>query len=909
MIMRHTFRRRGFVVGEEEEHDDFREGAEDFLRCWNGCWTSPVPIHHATGDWTKEDAQEMLFASACKLDLFQSSDCHLPSADDWGTCGESCGRTTLGMLCHNVYGQVFPLGCPSWDDIGAMDFNDDDVDDARDIRVKLQKKSWRSRCVLADAQQRRRIMLLCWFGAPIQDLMSELQWLDDGGKGLLDVQIAGSALNPFRKTRRRLCDLLSRGRTGPLQPLFDDVPLEEHPAFAAQARAMGLQFSAETEWRFALYFEYPYAFPYLVHPNATEAEKEVRMKQFWARKTCCHDREFSLKVRENYPTWQSLKDCPHFRRLLHTWVLSFLFTNMWSERQLALFRRNIRGPDVDIERLVSVSLLAQILTEHRRLGRRDPRVQTKQELLDMGVPLQCRRQERGPGQCGIFVKYFRKLDSERKEQNIQLKRPEWEAFRESCRIDFKNMDENDPRMQALLQEVQADYQAQVVEAEAAAGAETAAAAEDVAVPKAQQKHTRTFIDAVGDENSPLTEVSFARIARDFASAPCRRGSDVPGFTSYGDPLRALQRESIFVPDRNAIPKNRTFQYYIPCPLAHPELCATTDAHLVAACVPTAKAMYHAARSFSPGTFFACKFVSTPPPCLAPAQNSLAQHVWFQWVSISYVRGAGPQMLMISKVRRVGRVLELVVEDGAFVNLQASTFLGRQWRRLRGENRMMSADMIAAPVDPDVAHDNAGSVSLLEDCTDILDADWTRNAVQFFPPQSQKARRPSSGFHVSAQALKTLFGKERRQQKAHGSRGVKICHPVVPLGVAVAQPDDEEMPDDVQPDQSELGSPQQSEVSSEGSDEAQDGGHERRHKIDQWLSPGDGIHFARLAKRRGRGANTFEFEGLKFSRLYYTNKWSGAEILSGYSCHCYHEDTERSHVCCLRSHVCVCCLFC
>lgn len=283
----------------------------------------------------------------------------------------------------------------------------------------------------------------------------------------------------------------------------------------------------------------------------------------------------------------------------------------------------------------------------------------------MGVPLQCRRQERRPCQCGIFVKYFRKLDSERKEQNIQLKRPEWEAFRESCRIDFKNMDENDPRMRALLQEVHADYQARVVEAEAAAGAE------DVAVPKAQQRHTRTFIDAVGDENSPLTEESFARIAREFASAPCRRGSDVPGFTSYGDPLRALQRESIFVPDRNAIPKNRTFQYYIPCPLSHPELCATTDAHLVAACVPTAKAMYHAARSFSPGTFFACKFVSTPPPCLAPAQNSLAQHVWFQWVSISYVRGAGPQMLMISKVRRVGRVLELVVEDGAFVNLQAS----------------------------------------------------------------------------------------------------------------------------------------------------------------------------------------------------------------------------------------------
>ena len=97
-----------------------------------------------------------------------------------------------------------------------------------------------------------------------------------------------------------------------MQPLFDDVPLEEHPAFAAQARAMGLQFSAETEWRFALYFEYPYAFPYLVHPNATEAEKEVRMKQFWARKVCCHDREFSLKVRKKVPHLAKLESLSAF---------------------------------------------------------------------------------------------------------------------------------------------------------------------------------------------------------------------------------------------------------------------------------------------------------------------------------------------------------------------------------------------------------------------------------------------------------------------------------------------------------------------------------------------------------------------------------------------------------------------
>ena len=137
--------------------------------------------------------------------------------------------------------------------------------------------------------------------------------------------------------------------------------------------------------------------------------------------------------------------------------------------------------------------------------------------------------------------------------------------------------------------------------------------------------------------------------------------------------------------------------------------------------------------------------------------------------------------------------------------------------------------------------------------------------------------------MSTEALQILFGKERRRKKAQGNRGVKMCRPALPPGVAVARPDDEEMPDAVQPEKpdevpdevqpdevhSELGSPEQSEISSEGSDEAQDGGHDRRHKIDQRLSPSDGIFFARLAKRRGRGANSFEFEGLKFSRLYTT----------------------------------------
>ena len=266
-IMRHTFRRSGCTVAGVDTFDgpsagleeDLGEAAEEFLRLWNGDWNSVFPIHVCQGCCeSREQAILLLFAAACKLDILQSSDCRLPSADDWGSCGQSCGRTSLGMLCHDVLGSVIVIGCPTWNEIGDMDLGDNDGEDnALEYRAKVQKKAWRSRCVLKDAVQRRQILLLCWLGAPIENLMSELQWLDRTKKGLLDIQLPDDPLNPFRRTRQRICLILREGRTGAMQPLYEAIPADAHPEFSSQARAMGLQFSAEVDWRFALYREYP----------------------------------------------------------------------------------------------------------------------------------------------------------------------------------------------------------------------------------------------------------------------------------------------------------------------------------------------------------------------------------------------------------------------------------------------------------------------------------------------------------------------------------------------------------------------------------------------------------------------------------------------------------------------------
>ena len=209
LIMRHTFRRAGSTVAgvgtfdgpsvrpnegggdDAVRQEDLGQAAEEFLRVWNSDWTSLVPLHVCTGCCeSREQAVDLMLSTTCQLNLLQASDCRLPSTDDWRTCGEACGRSSLGMLCNDLLGVVFAAGCPSWNEIGEMDLgNADDAEEGRDVRAKIQKKAWRSRCVLRESVQRRKILLLCWLGGPVEDLMSQLQWLDRAKQGLMDVQI------------------------------------------------------------------------------------------------------------------------------------------------------------------------------------------------------------------------------------------------------------------------------------------------------------------------------------------------------------------------------------------------------------------------------------------------------------------------------------------------------------------------------------------------------------------------------------------------------------------------------------------------------------------------------------------------------------------------------------------------
>ena len=126
-------------------------------------------------------------------------------------------------------------------------------------RRKVQQKAWRSRCVLRSADRRLKILLLCWIALRIEELMSQLQFLDRTRNAILDL-VEDSFQNPFVHCRRRLTDIVSSGRTGFLKPLYDAMEEARWTYLDDMIREMALQFSSQVVWRYMALGEFPFLF-------------------------------------------------------------------------------------------------------------------------------------------------------------------------------------------------------------------------------------------------------------------------------------------------------------------------------------------------------------------------------------------------------------------------------------------------------------------------------------------------------------------------------------------------------------------------------------------------------------------------------------------------------------------------
>lgn len=274
LTMKHTLRRRrACVAGDpDDEGVDAGESYDFFLQMWNGDWASPAPQHICNGCCESEqNCWQKMFSSAIGIDMLQSHEVNIPCADDWGTFGVAMGKSAFGILCHNVLADVFNKALPDFATMLPNDVPDGDDDlNSLPARKKVQKKAWRSKCVLNSPEHTERIVLMCWIGAPIEWLIAELQHLDnEASKGLLDV-VVDSPLNPFTKCRMQLAKLVSDGAKGDLESIFAQIPHSMHREVLQRVRELGMDMASQVFFRFHAYNDFPYAWARLVHPRISE---------------------------------------------------------------------------------------------------------------------------------------------------------------------------------------------------------------------------------------------------------------------------------------------------------------------------------------------------------------------------------------------------------------------------------------------------------------------------------------------------------------------------------------------------------------------------------------------------------------------------------------------------------------
>jgi hypothetical protein len=133
------------------------------------------------------------------------------------------GVQALGILAHDVLFRVMDDASPSW----GKRLPPNDARRASDSstfqRQRIQKKAWRSKCVLKDPKKRNDILLYSLVGEAVEQFIQEVQYQDERPGALYDLFLTDE-FNPVFKCRRSLCEIASAGchPAPPLAPVFQN---------------------------------------------------------------------------------------------------------------------------------------------------------------------------------------------------------------------------------------------------------------------------------------------------------------------------------------------------------------------------------------------------------------------------------------------------------------------------------------------------------------------------------------------------------------------------------------------------------------------------------------------------------------------------------------------------------------
>ena len=220
------------------------------------------------------------------------------------------------------------------------------IDGATAMRLKVQRKTWRARKFFESQSRQERCVLLLFLGTAIEHLMLRLDHLDERGRGIWDIAL--DDMSPFVACRRYLYRALVGGsRPGSILYSifrhFSNGSALDGNRLMCLAREMVLDMSGQVIWRFLPYTEVPLSLMQVSNPGLPSRVREENLGKVFSRHSCCNDSGCTQKIVKKYTTSKKMLACVAMMDGLIVLAHKFKFTNLISERLIALVRRACHG--------------------------------------------------------------------------------------------------------------------------------------------------------------------------------------------------------------------------------------------------------------------------------------------------------------------------------------------------------------------------------------------------------------------------------------------------------------------------------------------------------------------------------------------------------------------------------------
>lgn len=276
----------------EDDMSTRRRAVATLLRFLNGDWTSERLVHYCSGCCRDEaHSREQVLAAIFEARLLEGWTAVEPSQSRWGSTTDALSEACAGDMVHGLLRQCIMRAFPSW--VAGVPLDEDDEDE----RKMLQRRVYRCRKVLEDPGKRRLMALVSWCCEAVDYLWLHLEWVDERGGGLADLQYPNT--NPFSRTQRELQRIvLAPMETSVLAPVvrhYGGVVVDDCAQIEQEAFGLVLSMLGQIFWRFEVpHSSYAFRLSRLVDARTEDQAEECR--RFFAEPACCLDEDFALKV-------------------------------------------------------------------------------------------------------------------------------------------------------------------------------------------------------------------------------------------------------------------------------------------------------------------------------------------------------------------------------------------------------------------------------------------------------------------------------------------------------------------------------------------------------------------------------------------------------------------------------------